>query len=65
MKISKETIANIKIDIKFSPELVIYFGKNELGRISCKDTKDMEKFMEQLKESIEIIMEDFKDKEEK
>lgn len=65
MKIPKETIANVKIDIKFSPELIIYFGENELGRITCKDTKDLGKFFEQLKKSVENIMKDFKDKEGK
>ena len=65
MKISNEAIANMKIDIKFSPELIIYFGENELGRITCKDTKDLGKLFERLRESIKDIIKELENEGKK
>jgi len=59
---SEGKIGKMKVDIKFSPELIIYFGENELGRIICKDIKDLGKFFEQLKESVKEIIEKSKEK---
>lgn len=65
MKIPNKAIADMKVDIKFSPELIIYFGENELGRITCKDTKDLGKLFERLRKSIEDIIKELEDEGKK
>ena len=59
MKISEKAIANMKVDMKFSLELIIYFGENELGRITCQNIKDLEILFRRLKESVKDIIKEF------
>ena len=55
----------INIDIKFNPELTIVVAGKTLGRLGFTDVEQLQKFINRLKEQIGIIMEEFKDKEEK
>jgi len=44
MKISKDLTGNIKLKIKFSPEIVIYCGEFELGRLILEDMESLRYF---------------------
>lgn len=55
----------IEIAIKFNPELTIIVAGKIIGRLGFTDVEMLQKFIERLKTQIEIIMKEFKDKEEK
>lgn len=46
-------IPNIEVELKFSPELIIYIGEKEIGRIIFNNLKGMGIFIDNLKKFIE------------
>ena len=56
MKISEKPIGNIILKIKFSPEIVIYCGGFELGRLTLKDMESFKIFLDNLHESIKDLI---------
>jgi len=55
----------INIDIKFNPEVTIIVAGKTLGRLGFTNVEQLQEFINRLKEQIEIIMKEFKNKEEK
>ena len=55
----------INIAMKFNPELTIVVAGKTLGRLGFTSVEQLQEFINRLKEQIEIIMKEFKDKEEK
>jgi hypothetical protein len=56
-------ISDIKIELKFSPELVITVGGDPLGRIAFKNVDELKEFVPKLKESIEVLIKEFRGKD--
>lgn len=54
-------MAKFEMKLKFSPELIIYVGDFELGRISFKDVEDMGKFLDRLHQVIKDIIKEFEE----
>jgi len=55
----------INIDIRFNPEVTIIVAGKTLGRLGFSNVEQLQEFINRLKKEIEVIMKEFKDKEEK
>ena len=55
----------INIDIRFNPEVTIIVAGKTLGRLGFSNVEQLQEFINRLKKELEVIMKEFKDKEEK
>ena len=53
------------MEIKFSPEITIIVAGETLGRIGFKNVDELKEFIPKLKESMEVLIKEFRNKEEK
>ena len=58
-------MAKINMEIKFSPEITIIVAGETLGRIGFKDVNELKEFIPKLKESIEVLIKEFRDRKKK
>jgi len=56
MKISEDSIGNVELKIKFSPEIVISCGEFELGRLTLEDMESFKIFLDNLHKSIKDLI---------
>ena len=58
-------MAKLELEIKFEPALTISVAGEELGIVYFKDIKSFGKFIERLKDAINVLVKESQDKETK